>query len=81
MYHTSAYKNDCDNRKDHDCVALFCRFLRLLSGPTCLADIGMLLLQIKQMVELSELAAIKNILTIHRYVPLRMFSMRGRQFP
>lgn len=46
------YENDCNNGKYHDCVTLFCRYLRLLSGPSSFANIGMLLLQIKQMVKL-----------------------------
>lgn len=75
------YENNCDNGKDHDRIALFCRFLRLLSGPSSFANIGMLLLQIKQVVELNDSAAIKILVTIHGYVLLHTFSMRDHQSP
>lgn len=64
LIYTGTYEDDRDNGKDHDCVALLCRFLRLHSGPTSFANIGMLLLQIKQMVQLSESAGIKSLVTI-----------------
>lgn len=44
------HKDNRDNGEDHDRIALLGGFLCLLAGPSSLADIGMFLLQIEQMV-------------------------------